>query len=184
MKKKIPCIFIDRDGTICEDKVYLADPEGLVIFPEVPEGIQRLKKSGFLTIVITNQSGIGRGYFDKETLEKIHERLKGILKEKGAVIDAIYYCPHHPEENCDCRKPKTGLVQQALKDFEIDLDRSFIIGDTDMDTELGRKMGMKTILLTRPSNPTVAGISRGGIPSDFTTEDFQKAVEWILKNRN
>jgi histidinol-phosphate phosphatase family protein len=179
MKK--PCVFLDRDGTLCEDKVYLSDAEGLVVFPDVPEGIRSLKEAGFHLILVTNQSGIGRGFFKEETLQAIHDRLKEMLKENGAGIDAIYYCPHHPEEHCDCRKPRTGLVTKALKDFDIDLSKSFIIGDTDADVELGNRVGVKTILLLRPSNPTNERIRRGEIPSDFSTDNFQKAVEWILK---
>ena len=171
---KRPCVFLDRDGTLCEDKVYLSDPEGLVIFPGVPEGIRGLKEAGFHVIVVTNQSGIGRGYFEEETLKEIHQRLEEILQEKGAEIDAIYYCPHHPDENCDCRKPKTGLVKKALQDFEIDLGRSFIIGDTVADVELGKKMGLKTILVWNEEGG-------GEVPPDFIAKDFQKAVQWILK---
>ena len=178
---KRPCVFLDRDGTICEDKIYLANPEGMEVFPEVPEGIRALNEAGFAVIVVTNQSGIARGHFDHETLEKIHSRLKEILRESGSEIERIYYCPHHPDENCDCRKPQTGLIKRALQDFEIDLSKSFIIGDTDADVELGRRVGLKTILLLRPTNPTGERIRRGEILPDFSTDNFKSAVEWILK---
>jgi histidinol-phosphate phosphatase family protein len=181
MKK--PCVFLDRDGTICVDKVHLSDPDGLELFPGVTEGIRELKEAGFLIIVVTNQSGVGRGYFDLKTLKKIHERLEDILRKERSEIDDIFACPHHPDDNCECRKPKTGLVNKALEKYEINRDESFIIGDTDADIELGNRMGISTILIINSSNP-VNENRRGKVPPDFTAYDFQSAVQWILNRRN
>jgi histidinol-phosphate phosphatase family protein len=141
------CVFLDRDGTIAKDVPYCSSPEQFELLPGAGEGIKRLNNAGFKVIIFTNQSGIGRGYFSEKMLGRIHEKMKADLAEYGAHIDGIYYCPHHPDDNCDCRKPKPNLIIKAAKEHNIDLSQSFIIGDSVIDIEAGRAVGCVTILL-------------------------------------
>lgn len=134
-------VFIDRDGTIAKDVPYCSRPEDFELLPGAAEGIKLLKENGFLVIIITNQSGIARGYFTEETLAKIHQKMQMELAQYGACVDAIYYCPHHPDDGCDCRKPKPKLVLQAARDLNIDLSQSYVIGDSEMDIELAKQAG-------------------------------------------
>ena len=140
-------VFVDRDGTINVNVEYLDDPDNFQMYPGVAEGIKLLRDKGFKIVVVTNQSGISRGFFTEETLEKIHKRMNKELLEKGATVDAIYYCPHHPEDKCNCRKPKTELFEKAIKDFDVDVNNSYIIGDRMLDIEAGSKMNLKTVLV-------------------------------------
>ena len=142
-------VFLDRDGTIAKDVHYCSRPEDFELFPNTAKAIRLLNEHGFKVMVVTNQSGIARGYFTEEMLANIHEKMKRELAKEGAWVDAIYYCPHHPEDNCECRKPKPKLVLQAAKDFDIDLGQSFVVGDLQMDIELGRVLGCKTILISK-----------------------------------
>jgi D-glycero-D-manno-heptose 1,7-bisphosphate phosphatase len=153
MKK--PAAFIDRDGTINEQMGYINHLSRFKIIPGVPEAIRLLNDLGFLVIVITNQSGIARGYYSIDLVHQIHDLLrKTIKKEANATIDEILFCPHHPQGtvseytmDCDCRKPKTGLIKQACMDFEIDLTNSFVIGDMASDMELANQAGVKGIMV-------------------------------------
>ncbi len=144
MKK---AVFLDRDGTICEDSNYLSRVEDLRIFPFAAEAIRHLNENDFLTVLITNQSGIARGFFDEKTLSEIHEKLVADLAEHGAKFDAIYFCPHNSADNCLCRKPKIGMIEQAINDFLIDLKTSWMIGDKRIDVETGFRAGTKTALV-------------------------------------
>ena len=142
---KAKAIFLDRDGVInrkVPEKDFVKTPEELVYLPRVKQIIRKLKEKGFTIIIISNQSGINRGMIKKENLEKINSRLMRDLN-----VDAIYYCPHLPEENCECRKPKTGLIEKAAKDFNIDVKSSLLIGDNDFDIIAGRSAGCKTIMV-------------------------------------
>ena len=155
MNRKKPAAFIDRDGTINEQMGYINHLSRFKIIPGVPEAIRLLNDLGFLVIVITNQSGIARGYYSIDLVRQIHDLLRKTLKkEANATIDAILFCPHHPQGSvpeytmeCDCRKPKTGLIKQACMDFEIDLTNSFVIGDMASDMELANKAGVKGIMV-------------------------------------
>lgn len=140
-------VFLDRDGTMAPDVHYCSCVEDFELFPCTAEAIRLLNEHGLKVIVVTNQSGIARGFFTEETLAKIHKKMKEELARGGARVDGIYYCPHHPDDNCECRKPQPKLVLQAAKDVDIDLKQSFIVGDLDMDIKLGRKVGCKTILI-------------------------------------
>lgn len=141
------CVFIDRDGTIAKDVPYCSRPDQFELLPGAGEGIKRLNNAGFKVILITNQSGIGRGYFSEKMLGQIHEKMKADLAEYGAHLDGIYYCPHHPDDDCDCRKPKPTLIIRAAKEHDIDLRQSYIIGDSVIDIEAGKAIGCTTILL-------------------------------------
>jgi histidinol-phosphate phosphatase family protein len=144
---KSKAVFLDRDGTICEDVNYLARAEDLRVFPFAAEAIKLLNISNFRVILITNQSGIARGYFDENTLREIHEKLISELASNDATLDQIYFCPHKTDDNCNCRKPRTGMIEQATKDFAIDLEKSWTIGDKAIDVELGFNAGTKTVLV-------------------------------------
>jgi len=175
-------VFIDRDGTINVNFEYLDDPDNLMMYPTVAEGIKRLKDEGFNIIVITNQSGIARGYFSVETLAKIHQKMKNDLLKKGADVDAIYYCPHHPDENCDCRKPKTGLLKKAIKDFNIDVEKSYFIGDRMLDIEAGYNINCKTILIPEDKEKVDQERKESNIEPDYICDNFISGVIWISKN--
>lgn len=145
MKKR--AVFLDRDGTVCEEVNYLSRAEDLRIFPFAAEAIKLLKDNEFLVILITNQSGIARKFFNEEDLHKIHQKLKEELTKSNAELDAIYFCPHVSTDNCFCRKPKTGLIKQALRDFDIDVKNSWMIGDKAIDIETGLRAKIKTALV-------------------------------------
>lgn len=139
---------MDRDGTIIKDIPYSADPGKIVIYQDAVELMREYEKEGYLIVMVTNQSGINRGFFTRGDLEKFNAVLTGMLKSKGVNVDAIYFCPHKPEENCRCRKPQTGMVMDAAAELGIELKYSVMAGDReDMDGELARRTGMKFILM-------------------------------------
>ena len=139
---KRPAVFLDRDGTLVEEVNYLSRVEDLRIFPYSAEAIRLLKRLGFLIIVVTNQSGIGRGVYDEAAMTSIHNKI-----QEDLAIDAFYFCPHIPADGCNCRKPNIGMIEAACIDHAIDLDRSWMIGDKDIDVEAGRSAGLSTILV-------------------------------------
>ncbi len=145
-------VFLDRDGTMAPDVHYCSRPEDFELFSNTAKAIKLLNEHGFKVIVITNQSGIARGYFTEQTLAEIHKKMKRELAKEGAWVDAIYYCPHHPDDNCDCRKPKPKLALQAAKEHCIDLKCSFVIGDLQMDINLAKALGCKAILVGNRSH--------------------------------
>lgn len=138
-------VFVDRDDTIAPDVPYCDDPKKFNIFSYVPEAIKRLNEAGYMVIIITNQSGIGRGHFDKDTLDRIHTKMISQVEAGGGRIDDLFYCPHRPDENCLCRKPEIGMGEQAVRKYGISLSRSFMIGDSDKDIEFGERLGCKAI---------------------------------------
>jgi D-glycero-D-manno-heptose 1,7-bisphosphate phosphatase len=144
-------IFLDRDGTINEETGYIDHVNRFKIFPFVADSIKMFRKKDFKIFVVTNQSGIARGYFSEEVLNEIHKKLLNYLSENGTSIDAIYYCPHHPTEgkgkytiDCNCRKPKTGMIDQAVKEYDIDLSNSYMIGDRFKDIQFAKSLNMKS----------------------------------------
>ena len=167
-------VFIDRDGTICKDVHYMRSPEQFELLPGAAEGIKLLNELDVKVIVATNQSGVARGYFTEADLQKIHERMIEELSKRGARIDAIYYCPHHPNDDCDCRKPKVGMLKQAARDFGLELGKCFIIGDKKLDVETGRNAGCTSILI--PSSETEPGI---GV--DHVMANLHEAAKLIAK---
>lgn len=147
-------VFLDRDGTINVEKDYLIHPDKFEFYPGTPEAIARLNSAGFLVIVVTNQSGVARGYFDIAHVDALHAYILDELIPFGAVIDGFYFCPHHPQAgagiyrtDCDCRKGKPGMLLQAAADWGIDLARSFMVGDKDADLLAGMKAGCSCILV-------------------------------------
>jgi D-glycero-D-manno-heptose 1,7-bisphosphate phosphatase len=143
-------LFIDRDGTINKDCPYCHDIKDLYIYDDAVEIMKEYKNKGYLIIIITNQSGINRGYFTDQEFHVFHNELLRILKERGVEVDKTYYCPHRPDENCRCRKPKLGMIDKAMEEFDIDIKSSIIIGDRDdMEGEMGRRIGIDYRILER-----------------------------------
>lgn len=174
-------VFLDRDDTIIKDKVYLSDPDEIEILPHAAESIRLLNGQDIPLIIITNQSGIARGLFTEERLHLIHERLISLLRTQGARIDALYYCPHHPEGTveryslpCSCRKPAPGMLLRAAQDFGLDLPSCFMIGDKPDDMEAIHKVGGKGILVRTGKHHDYQG-------ADFIAGDLFQAAEWVLK---
>jgi len=181
-------IFIDRDGTLNEDIGYVSTPDELVLYPWAAEAVRLVNHSAFRAIVITNQSGIARGMYNEETLGAIHERMITELAREGARIDAVYYCPHHPEignahyrVKCDCRKPRTGMLDAAAGEHDIDLTRSFVIGDKSSDITLAENAGAAAALvLTGYGRETLAHPERWPCRPSFVAENLLHAVKQIL----
>lgn len=141
---KRPAIFLDRDGTLIEEVNYLSRVEDLRVFPFTAEAIARLKDAGFLIIVVTNQSGIGRGIYTEADMHAIHE---AIQEQLDGAIDAFYFCPHLPCDGCECRKPGLGMINAAMRDLNIDLENSWMVGDKKIDVETGQSAQMQTALV-------------------------------------
>jgi len=174
-------VFIDRDGTINVDTHYIGDPDRFVMYKGVGEGVRRLKDMGYLIIVVTNQSGIARGYFTIEDLMKVHERMEYEFASFGVRLDGIYYCPHHPDDGCPCRKPNTALFEQAIKEHNIDVAGSFMIGDKELDIIAGKRIGLKTILIPEKheSQKLINDIKSWQYQPDFIANNFMDAVNLI-----
>jgi D,D-heptose 1,7-bisphosphate phosphatase len=171
-------VFVDRDGTIAWDVHYCRRVEDFELLPTVPQAIRVLNENGFKVVVITNQSGVARGYFTEETLEQIHQKMKHELAKHNAWVDAIYYCPHHPDDGCDCRKPKTALFLKAAKEFDIDLTRSYVVGDMHMDIEAGRALGCKTILVSNDHQ----SLAPNSLAPDHVADNLLMAAERIISD--
>jgi D,D-heptose 1,7-bisphosphate phosphatase len=184
-KMKNKAIFLDRDGTINVDLHYLDDPGKFEMYPYVGEGIKRLKELGFRIIVITNQSGIARGFFTKEELSKIHDRMRVEFQKFDVEIDGIYYCPHHPDDMCNCRKPKTELFKKAIRDHNIDVKLSYMIGDKILDIGAGTNIGVMNILIPEPHmrGKCLSKKDEWEYYPDYIAENFFDVVEWIMKHK-
>jgi len=182
---KTPAVFLDRDGTINEEMGYINHLSRFVLLPGVPEAIRRLNEAGIKVVVVTNQSGAARGYFPYELVEEVHLQLRDLLATGGALVDAIYSCLHHPTAGCPCRKPNPGLVLEAARDLDLDLSRSFIVGDRYKDVETGANAGVAGILV-------LTGYGRGEheyftrtarVQPVQVAPDLLDAVTWILKSQ-
>ncbi len=167
-----PAIFLDRDGTLIEDTGYLSSPENIVWKNGVIETLRTFADAGYLLILVTNQSGVGRGYFPETSVHKVHDQLTEDLRASGVQFDGIYYCPHAPEDGCECRKPSIGMFLEAVDAHSIDIARSWFIGDTCTDIEAGTNIGIRTILLSSdlacPVSPT------------YRTNTFKETIAYIL----
>ena len=183
--KKNAAVFIDRDGTLIKEKDYLSRIKDIELFSRSVDALKLLKRAGFKLILVSNQSGIGRGYFTENKLKQIHSALQKILRKKGAGFDAMYYCPHLPDEGCSCRKPNLGLVNLAKKKFNLDLKSSYSIGDHKGDFLLGRNMGGKGIfVLTGHGRRELGKFSAArSAPTPHRIENnIYSAAKWILKD--
>jgi D-glycero-D-manno-heptose 1,7-bisphosphate phosphatase len=186
-------IFLDRDGTLNEENGHITTPDQFRLYNFAAEAVRLINQSGRMAVVLTNQSGIARDYLTEATLLKIHERMEGLLRSQGARIDAIYYCAHHPDYgpapyriHCDCRKPRPGLVVKAASDLNLDLSRSYVIGDRYRDVEAGHAAGARGVMV-------LTGFGREEYESDrrcwprqpeYVAEDLLEAVKWVLRRRD
>jgi len=182
-------IFLDRDGTVTEEVGYVNHPDRLKLIPGAAEAIKKINDSGMMAILITNQAGVAKGYFPEWMVHRVHEKLESLLRERGARLDRIYYCPHHPEGRektykiiCACRKPAPGMIHMAEKELNIDVAKSYVIGDKYMDVELARKVGATGIMV-------LTGYGKGEyelfgnawkLKPDHISQDLSEAVDWIL----
>ena len=175
MKRRF--VILDRDGTIIEEVSYLSDPKQIALIPGTGKALRDLSDMGFGLVVITNQSGVGRGYFDEAQLARIHDRLLEMLRAEEITLDGLYFCPHTPQDRCLCRKPHTGLIQKASEDLDFDLSGSIVIGDKASDIEMGCRVGALTMLVCTGYGAQVA--SERKIAPDYIVEDLSAAVEVI-----
>jgi D-glycero-D-manno-heptose 1,7-bisphosphate phosphatase len=193
--KKNTAVFLDRDGTINEEAGYLDNLDKLKMIPNAYEAIKLINKSGMKAVVISNQAGVAKGFFTEEFVNTVNETLQADLKKKGSKIDKFYYCPHHPTEgngiylqNCNCRKPETGMLIKAEQELNIDLNQSYFVGDRFRDMETARKAGMKGVLvktgygedLLQDDGPDKATPAS---KPDYIATDILDAVQWILRDR-
>lgn len=180
------CVFLDRDGVLNDYRGFIRTSDELTVIPGVGTAIKRLNQTGFLTVLVTNQPVVARGECTYEGLREIHRKLETELGKEGGYLDAIYLCPHHPDSgfegevkelkiDCDCRKPKTGMIDAACERFHIDRSRSFMIGDADTDILCGKNAGVTTVRV--PS----ACPAKGNPPADYNANDLSDAIEWIFE---
>jgi D,D-heptose 1,7-bisphosphate phosphatase len=180
-------VFFDRDGTINVDPGYIGSANLVELLPGVPEGIIRLKEKGFKIIVISNQSGIARGYFTEKEVNEIHFRINEILNRMNTGIDAFYFCPFHPDfnspEECECRKPSPKMIFEASRDFALDVHKSYMVGDKMTDVECGTNAGVKTVLInvTVPSEE-ISYLNQGSKIPTFIADSFAEACDFIIKD--
>lgn len=173
-------VFLDRDGTLNVEVNYLSRPEQMQLLPGVGEGLRGLQCAGYALVVLSNQSGLARGYFSESTLAEIHLRMAAQLATHGVELDGIFYCPHRPADNCECRKPKPGLAYRAAKALGLDLNASFVVGDKACDIELGRAIEARTVLV-RTGWGGEYDLQVAPAPN-FIATNFTEASQWILQN--
>jgi D-glycero-D-manno-heptose 1,7-bisphosphate phosphatase len=182
-------VFLDRDGTINEEMGYINHIDRFVLIRGAAASIRSINESGLKAVVVTNQSGVARGYFAKELIDQVHQKMRDLLKEEGAFLDGIYTCTHAPPSKgdsggCGCRKPKIGLMKQAALELHLDLEKSYVIGDRFKEVEMARNAGAKAILV-------LTGYGKGEleflgpssrVQADFVAKDLAEAVRWILSD--
>ncbi|MGB3395246.1 MAG: lipopolysaccharide heptosyltransferase II [Nitrospira sp.] len=175
-------VFLDRDGTLNVDTGYVKSPDDFTVLPGVGAALARLKQAGARLVVVTNQSGLGRGYFTSKDLEAIHGKLRAILAEDGVTLDGLYFCPHHPDDRCNCRKPARGMIDRALAELQVDLSRAYVVGDSVRDVELAKLVGAQSLLvMTGPSGAeALADLTARDLPPDYVAEAMSQAVDWIV----
>lgn len=178
-------VFLDRDGTINREVDVLSDVKDLRLLPQAAEAIRKLNRLGFLVIIITNQPVIARGWLTEKEVDEVHALLLRRLKNRGAKIDAVYYCPHHPEANlkkyrirCRCRKPNIGMIKKAIRRFNINYRKSFLVGDSTRDILAGKKAGLTTILV---KTGYAGKDGKYEVKSDFTVRNLLDAVRVIKR---
>jgi D,D-heptose 1,7-bisphosphate phosphatase len=180
IERKDVAVFLDRDGTVNVDYGFVCKPEDVKLLPGVIEAIRALNNAGIPVFIISNQSGVGRGYYTENDVKAVNEEIRRQLEEKKVSVKGFFYCPHAPEENCECRKPKLGLIRQAENKTDLDLKRYYTVGDKESDVELAHNAGgAGTVVLTGQTRP--GEIATWAVQPDFVARDLSEAVEWILK---
>jgi D-glycero-D-manno-heptose 1,7-bisphosphate phosphatase len=188
-----PAVFIDRDGTLTEEVGYVNHPKRLRLLPRSADAIRRLNTAGVAAVVVTNQAGIARGYFSEDVLHAVNKALVSALEATGARLDGLYVCPHHPTEgtppwrqDCQCRKPRPGLLLRAAEDLGLDLQASVMVGDKASDLEVAPRVGARSVLVLTGYGIGEWEYARDRFPvrPDHVAEDLLDAVEWFLAGRN
>lgn len=189
MTKPRRAVFLDRDGTLNEQRGYINHLDRFVLLPGAGRAVARLNRAGLAVVVASNQSGVARGYFPEELVGQVHQKMVALLARSGAVLDGVYYCPHHPRgevetyrRECDCRKPKPGLLLRAAAELNLDLARSFVVGDRVADLEAARAAGAAAILVLTGYGlgERTYVLPRSEVAPDFVGQDLSAAVDWIL----
>jgi D-glycero-D-manno-heptose 1,7-bisphosphate phosphatase len=180
-------IFLDRDGTLIEEVGYLDRPERVVLYPYAADAIRALNRAGLRIVMVTNQSGVARGFFTEALVEEVHRHIAALLARGGARIDAYYHCPHHPAGDvaayaiaCDCRKPGRGLVDRAARDLGVDPARSFAIGDRWADVALARTVGGRGVLVRTGYGALEENRAPDGLRADAVVNNLVEAASWVL----
>ena len=170
-------VLLDRDGTIIKERHYLSDPQQVELLAGAAEGLRQMQEMGLGAIAVTNQSGIGRGFFDEKRLWEIHQRMLELLTAESVFLEDIYFCPHTPADNCSCRKPLSGLVEQAAEKYGFNPQDSFVIGDKPCDIELGQRVGAITFLVRTGYGAEVA--TNQTVAPDYVVDDLLEAARII-----
>jgi D-glycero-D-manno-heptose 1,7-bisphosphate phosphatase len=175
-------VFLDRDGTISEEMGYLNHLTRLAVFPFAATAIRRLNQARIPVVVVTNQSGVSRKFFPESLVREVHEKMTNVLRDAGARIDAIYYCPHQRTDNCECRKPLAGLLNLAARDLHLELAGSFVVGDRFADVDMAHRVGAKGVLVMTGYGRGDYELHRDTWPRqpEAVRENLLDAVDWIL----
>jgi D-glycero-D-manno-heptose 1,7-bisphosphate phosphatase len=181
-------VFVDRDGTLIEEVGYLDRVERVELYPWTIDAVRALNRAGFRVVLVSNQSGVARGFFSESVVETVHRHIESLLAAGGAHIDAYYHCPHHPDGKvpeyavaCECRKPKRGLVDRAVQEFGIDPLQSFVVGDRWLDVRLAHEVGAKGVLVRTGYGATEELRPPEGTIADAVADNMAGAVSWILR---
>lgn len=182
-----PAVFLDRDGTLIEERNYLDRVELIAPFAGAASALARLRDAGFALVVVTNQAGVARGYFDEDFVRRAHEHLAALFARDGIVLDGYYYCPHHPEGTvepyrrvCACRKPAPGMVEQAARDLSLDVARSYVVGDKWIDVELAQNAGARGILVRTGYGATIEAEPPDGVHPFAIVDTLAEAADVIV----
>jgi D-glycero-D-manno-heptose 1,7-bisphosphate phosphatase len=182
-------VFVDRDGTLIEEVGYLDRLERLTLYPWTTDALRALNRAGLRIVLVSNQSGVARGFFPEAVVDELHRHMASLLAAGGARIDAYYYCPHHPDGKvasyacaCDCRKPNRGLVDRAARELGIDPARSFVVGDRWLDVGLARTIGGRGILVRTGYGATEEARQPQDLSADAVVDNFAGAAGWILRH--
>ena len=183
-----PAVFLDRDGTLIEDVDYLSSLDQMSLFPWTVDALRLLARGGFLIVVVTNQSGVARGIFTEDFVRESHAELNRRLERGGAHIDALYFCPHHPEAvieryrgQCRCRKPEPGMIEDAARDLSIDRSRSWMIGDRWIDVKTGNAAGIPSLLVRTGHAARMQETAPADVRAGAILNNLMEAVGWILR---
>jgi len=183
-----PAVFLDRDGTLIEDVGYLDALSRISVFPWTIDALRALNRAGLPVVVVTNQSGIARKYFSEAFVQETHRRISARLEAGGARVDAYYYCPHHPDgsipalaRRCDCRKPGSGMIDQAVRDLGIDPAQSFVVGDKWLDVGLAQRVGARSVLVRTGTGAAEERRPVDGVVADAVVDNLAAAASWILR---
>lgn len=178
MKKRKPAVFLDRDGTIINERGYLSDPQKMVFYPGAFAALRKLQKAGYRLVVVTNQSGVARGYLTLDALARINRVFKSIMSKRGVRVDGIYFCPHGPDRGCVCRKPRAALARRAARDLNVDITRSFVVGDQWTDMRMSKNLGIPGVLVLTGAGRSLR--AKAGPFAKKITSNLSTAADWIL----